>query len=657
MCGIAGFLGADLSDAAATLGRMTNMIAHRGPDDEGAWVDQEAGVALGHRRLSIIDLSAAGHQPMRSPSGRYVLVYNGEIYTHRELRAELDGMGGGNAWRGHSDTEVLVAAFDQWGITGALERVNGMFAFGVWDRSRRVLVLARDRTGEKPLFYGRMNNDFLFGSELKALTAHPAFRRDIDREALTSFLRYSYVPAPRSIWQGISKLRPGHYVEISDAGRTVGTPVCYWNLEQVITEGSANPLADTPERVDELQALLLDAVGRRLEADVPVGAFLSGGIDSTLIVALMQARSTRPARTFTIGFDEQLANEAEHAKQIAAHLGTDHTELYVTADDALELLPRLPQIWDEPFADSSQLPTFLVSEMTRRHVTVALSGDGGDEVFGGYNRYHIAADLWSKGARMPAVARKLLAGLARSSTTIAAADWMMRRVPPKFRHLGIGDRLPKIGHVMEASSQDDLYLRLTSHFQNPSEWVIGGSEEKGGGGLGGAGVADFRSRMMYADTLGYLADDSLVKVDRASMAVSLETRVPFLDHRVIEYAWRLPLSAKFAGGKGKHILRQLLDRYIPRHLIDRPKMGFGVPLGVWLHGPLKGWANDLLAPDRLKRQGFFNVEAVTDLWQREQEHGLQHYHVWDLLMFQAWWEHHGTAAGPVNPPLRELAHA
>lgn len=653
MCGIAGYWTSKVKPGPSDhlVRAMADAIAHRGPDDHGIWSDPEAGLFLGHRRLSIVDLSAAGHQPMASASGRFICVYNGEIYNHRELRAELDAAGAAPAWRGHSDTEVMLAAFESWGIEGGLGKLNGMFALALWDRQRRCLILARDRLGEKPLYYGSPGGTFLFGSELKALTVHPDFERTLDRQALTLFLRYNYVPAPLSIWRGVFKLPPGHYVEIRDNGRSTGEPVAYWDFRAVAEQGAANPLPDDPGLADELEALLSDAVGQRMVADVPVGAFLSGGIDSSLIVALMQRQSPRPVRTFTIGFDEQNYNEAGHARKIAEHLGTDHTELVVTPADALAVVPRLPLIWDEPFSDSSQIPTFLVSALTRRHVTVSLSGDGGDEVFGGYNRYVAGMRLWNAGRRMPGPVRSALAGLIRSRAGLFMASRALLLTPSGKRPLGLGERLPKIAHTLEADTVDALYRRLVSHSDDPATLVIGGGEPESGNSPLPA-FPDVRQAMMYLDTITYLPDDILAKVDRASMAVSLEARVPYLDHRVVEFAWRLPMTAKIRGGVGKHILREVLGRHVPQPLFDRPKAGFGLPLADWLTGALRDWAEALLDERRLREEGFFRPEPVRALWEAQLRHGGRHHQLWDILMFQAWWAENSCDAAPLPAPAR-----
>nr|WP_166178104.1 asparagine synthase (glutamine-hydrolyzing) [Altererythrobacter segetis] len=645
MCGIVGFLGPTAREEAgiSLVRRMSAKIDHRGPDDSGAWIDTEAGVALGHCRLAIIDLSPAGHQPMTSASGRYVIVYNGEIYNFPDLRQTLEESGAAGPWRGHSDTEVLLAAIEHWGVEGALAHLNGMFAFALWDRRVRKMILARDRVGEKPLYYGRSKGTTLFGSELKALQEHPDFRGELDRQALTSFFRFNYIPAPRSIWTGIAKLLPGHYVEIDGASGEIGEPRAYWSLREVALAGASEPFPNTPDLVDRLEALLLDAVGIRMTADVPLGAFLSGGVDSATIVAMMQAQSTRPVQTFTIGFDEARFNEAEHARAVAEHLGTEHTELYVRPRDALDLVPRMPRIWDEPFSDSSQIPTLLLSELTRRHVTVSLSDDAGDELFGGYNRYVLGARIWNALSRVPRSARGALSAVLSAHLTGRVAN-SISSVVPQLRNLNFGDRLPKVAQILKEYTQEAVYRRLASHTDKPAELVVGGQEPK----VWGSQIpefADFREWMMYLDTLTYLPDDILVKVDRASMATSLESRVPFLDPRLIEFAWKVPMSAKIRGSTGKHILRQVLDRHVPRNLIDRPKMGFGVPIEEWLRGPLRDWASALLDPSRLRQEGYLNPSPIEKMWSEHSTGARRwHYQLWDVLMFQAWLENATTNA-------------
>lgn len=650
MCGIAGFISTNaLSDPEAILRRMTARIVHRGPDDAGLWLDARNGVALGHRRLAILDLSSAGHQPMASASERYQLVYNGEIYNHRRLRQELEESGQAPSWHGHSDTEVILAAFEAWGIETALRRFNGMFALAVWDRRREVLTLACDRFGEKPLYFGWQEGTFLFGSELKALYAHPNFRGEINRDALTLYLRHNYIPAPYSIWQGFSKLEPGHYVEIDKASSDV-CPKPFWSLLDAVTTAQADPLADTSDVVDHLEALLLDAVGLRMDADVPVGAFLSGGIDSSVITALMQAQSTRPVKTFTIGFDDPRFNEADHAAAIAKHLNTEHTELIARPEDVLAMLPRLPAIWDEPFSDSSQIPTLLVSALTRQHVTVSLSGDAGDEIFGGYNRYVHAERLRSLTQPVPLPLRRAVAAGLESSTIEKTLHAISPLLPESLRRTPVHDRLGKVAEVLRCRTPEELYLRLISHDIEPDAMVIGGREPAGITGIARPSFSDFRETMMYLDTLSYLPGDILTKVDRASMAVSLESRVPFLDHRVVEFAWRLPISAKLKGGIGKHVLRQVLYRYVPQELIDRPKMGFGVPLSAWLTGPLRDWRNALLDPVRITSEGFFEPSGVAAL-QKEIEKGASNttiYRAWDIMMFQTWLDEHRASIAEVR---------
>lgn len=648
MCGIAGLWGQSVGPESlnAIAIRMANQLAHRGPDDSGVWTDENAGLAISHRRLSIVDISAAGHQPMLSASGRYVLAYNGEVYNHLDLRRELEAAHVAPPWRGHSDTETLLASIEAWGVETTLKRSVGMFAFALWDRQERSLILARDRAGEKPLYYGWQGQAFLFGSELKALRAHPAFNASVDRGALALLLRHNYIPAPYSIHQGIFKLPPGTWLQLAP-GQRDAQPQQYWSLAEVAERGMANQFAGSDaEAVDELARLMSTAVRGQQVADVPLGALLSGGIDSSLITALMQAQSTRPVRTFTIGFDEKAYDEATHARAVAAHLGTEHTELSLSANDALALIPQLPAMYDEPFADSSQLPTHLVMKLARQHVTVALSGDAGDEFFGGYNRYFLGPKTWQRIGWMPAPLRHALG----SAMTAVPAHAVNQMFAPLARRFGIaqpGDKAHKLGHrLRHVESIDDLYVSLVSEWPDAGAMVVDGSVPPN--------LLDTRARwpnlhdpvarMMVLDGLTYLPDDILVKVDRASMAVSLETRAPFLDRDVMEFAWRLPMSMKLRDGKGKWILRQLLDRHVPRALIERPKMGFGIPLDQWLRGPLREWAGDLLAEDRLRREGYLRPEAITPVWQAhlrgEASFG---YRLWSVLMFQAWLEAQGQA--------------
>lgn len=640
MCGFAGFLDrAGFTDGEVLLRRMADTIVHRGPDSDGYWVDGEAGIALAHRRLAIIDLSPAGHQPMASHDGRFVLSYNGEIYNHLDLRRQLEEEGP-IEWRGHSDTETLLQGFSAWGVLGTLERANGMFALALWDRADRKLVLARDRMGEKPLYYGVQGKTLLFGSELKALRQHPAWQGGINRDALALFLRHNYVPGPYSIYDNVHKLPPAHYLEIGVDDAVLPEPVAYWDIAAKAAEGRDRPFSGSAEEsVDALETLLLDAVGIRMAADVPLGAFLSGGYDSSTIVALMQRQSARPVKTFSIGFSEAEYDEARHAKRVAAHLGTDHTELYVTPQDALDQLPILPHHWDEPFADSSQIPTLLVSRLARSEVTVSLSGDGGDELFCGYTRYAQGYDIWRRLGKLPSGARRLISGALRR-TPADFIDGMMKFAPSRLRKMAVGDRLLKFADVLAVERSDDFYRSLVSHSKNPAMLVPGSHEPPTiltAPDPDWPANGDFRDRMMYLDMRSYLPDDILVKVDRASMAVSLESRVPLLDHRVVEFALALPLEYKLRNNEPKWPLRQLLYRHVPREMMERPKMGFGVPIEHWLRGPLRSWADDLLAPDRLRRDGYFNADIVSQLWSDTRSGRRRlHYYVWDVLMFQAW---------------------
>jgi asparagine synthase (glutamine-hydrolysing) len=617
---------------------MAAAIRHRGPDGEGLWWDECAGIGLAHRRLAIVDLSEAGHQPMQSHNERYVLAFNGEIYNHTELQAELEYAGVG-AWIGHSDTEILLEAIALWGVQAALQRAVGMFALAVWDRQLRVLTLARDRIGEKPLYYGMQNGCFVFGSELKALRAFPGFTGEIDRDALCLYLRHNYIPAPYSIYRNIHKLQPGCYLTIDE--RYSPQIETYWDAARAIADGQRRIFAGSEQdAADHLESLLRQSLFGQMMADVPLGAFLSGGVDSSAIAALMQTQSSRPVKTFSIGFHESGYDEAQYAREVARHLGTDHTELYVTAQQALNVIPKLPQIYDEPFADSSQIPTFLLMQMARRHVTVALSGDGGDELFCGYNRYLWTAKLWSGLQKVPRAVRQ---PLAKGVSAISVERWntIMRYLPMAASSAHWGDKLHKGAGVLASPSLESLYRGLVSHWPDPQTIVFQGSEPS-------TVLSENRletralsavARMMAWDLVSYLPDDILVKVDRAAMAVSLETRVPFLDHRVIEFAWQLPHQYKYAQGVGKKILRQVLYRHVPRELIERPKMGFGIPLDDWLRGPLREWAEELLEERRLRDQGFFDPVPIRQKW-REQLSGQRRwaYHLWDILMFQAWLE-------------------
>lgn len=644
MCGLAGFFqvaGVDRDQACAQAGRMGAQLVHRGPDDGGVWCDAAAGIALAHRRLAILDLSAAGHQPMVSACARYVVVFNGEIYNHLALRKAL---GQCVTWRGHSDTETLLAAIAAWGVDEALKQCVGMFAFALWDSQTRSLTLARDRLGEKPLYYGWQGDCFLFASELKALKAHPAFVGEIDRDALALFMRHNAVPAPYSIYAGIHKLPPGTWLTLASGERSA-QPHAYWSARAAAEAGLRSPFAGSDDAArTALDAVLRQAVAGQMQADVPLGAFLSGGIDSSTVVALMQAQSARPVHTFTIGFHETAYNEAGHARAMAEHLGTEHTELYVTAAQAMAVIPRLPALYDEPFADSSQIPTFLVSELARSQVAVALSGDGGDEMFAGYNRYFWAMTIWRRIGWAPLPLRAAIAGVL---TTLPPAAWdrvfrgLACFLPAGRRYSNPGDKLHKLAEVLAVRAPEEIYLALVSHWKRPAEVVLGSREPATvlANPAQWAALPDFESRMMYLDQMTYLPDDILTKVDRAAMGVSLETRVPLLDHRVVEFAWSLPLSLKIRQGQGKWLLRQVLYQYAPPALVERPKMGFGVPIDLWLRGPLKVWADTLLGEARLRREGYFDPLPIREKW-AEHLSGRRNwaYYLWNVLMFQAWLE-------------------
>ena len=659
MCGIAGFVGGKWSSKAEqtrTLAAMARSIRHRGPDHSAVWLDTESKVGFAHNRLAIIDISPAGDQPMHSHSGRYVIVYNGEIYNHQELRKHREDQGQAPDWEGHSDTETLLAAIEAWGLRKALERSVGMFALALWDRKERSLTLARDRIGEKPLYYGRQTagGPFLFGSELKALSQHPQFDPKVDREALALYLRYNYIPTPYSIYGGISKLRPGCFLTVPEGG---GEPVIeeYWSASRVAEAGVADRLDVSPEEcTDQLEALLTRAVGQQMIADVPLGAFLSGGIDSSTIVALMQKQSSRPVKTFSIGFEEERFDEAKYAKAIARHLGTDHTELYVTPDEAMAVLPRLPAMYDEPFADSSQIPTHLVSALARQHVTVSLSGDAGDELFGGYPRYALASALWR---RLRPIPRPLRSAAAAALGAMPLPLWnraasAVSKMLPELAHIrDVGAKIHQRAPLFARGSVMELYGGIVSQWLNPELLVVGATEPpslatSSATSLPGLGLFE---QMMAADTVTYLPDDILVKLDRASMAVSLETRVPLLDHRIIEFAWRVPFEYKVRDGQTKWLLRQVLYRHVPRELIDRPKMGFGVPIGEWLKGPLRDWAETLLSERRLRDEGYLRPDPIRRAWQAHLAGSVGgDARLWTVLMFQSWLEDHRSESGSID---------
>lgn len=633
MCGLAGFLqpgGFVKETAEQTLRRLAGSLRHRGPDDAGTWLDEHVGIALGHRRLAVLDLTPAGHQPMRSSSGRYVIAFNGEIYNHLEIREELDRSGSPPTWRGRSDTETLLSAIDHWGIEFSLRKSVGMFAFALWDRQERKLILARDRIGEKPLYYGWHGDVFLFGSELKALRKHPLFCAHIDRNVLSMYMCRGYIVSPYSIYQNTFKLMPGTYLELNARVRPGDLPKLqtYWSMREVAEYGLKNPFAGSDdEAVEELETRLQQAVSLQSIADVPLGAFLSGGIDSTTIVALMQKRSSRPVKTFTVGFREDSYNEATHAKSVAQHLGTEHTELYVTSREAMEVIPKIPTLYDEPFGDSSTIPTYLVAQLARQQVTVSLSGDGGDELFGGYTRYQRTNSVWQAASRVPYFVRSAV-------SDVLQAGSQRRRISP------IAWKASRVARYLSAKTPEECYdVQLDQRFDE-HDFVLDGTYQF----PSVKGWCDSTSRhsnvynmMMYTDAATYLPDDILAKVDRTSMAVSLESRVPMLDHRVLEFAWLLPLRMKVRNRDRKWVLKQVLAKYVPSSLIERPKMGFGVPVGQWVRGPLREWAESLLSETRLRQDGFLNPPVVLEQWSQHLN-GVSKSDdsIWSILMFQAW---------------------
>ena len=652
MCGIAGFLSIvekspynELVDRAQ---RMSLALRHRGPDDSGVWADQYSSVALSHRRLSVLELSSAGHQPMVSKSQRYVIAFNGEIYNHLQIRRELCSAN----WRGNSDTETILAAIEAWGIQLALQKFVGMFAFALWDKDSKELTLARDRMGEKPLFYGWQGTEFLFGSELKSLAAHPSWDAEVDQSSLTLFMRYGYVPLPHSIWRGVRKLLPGAMLVISANGLKPGIftePFFYWKATDEAKKSICIELDDSAA-TNKLEQILRTAIEGQMIADVPLGAFLSGGVDSSTVVALMQGQSNLPVRTFSIGFSNKNFDEAVYAKLVAQHLGTSHTEYYVSPNDALTVIPRLSEIYDEPFADSSQIPTYLVAALARREVTVSLSGDGGDELFGGYNRYISGNSALKHMGRFPVFLRQLVAQLLKFPSP---SDWDHLGVvlPGPLRRKSLGDRVQKLVSILGAQNESDLYRKLISQIEDPLEIVVNGSEseiwvdKEAGDFRANHKQASFTERMMFQDLIGYLTDDILTKVDRAAMSVGLETRIPMLDHRVVSFAMSLPLHMKIRNGQGKWLLRQVLYRYVPKELIDRPKQGFGVPLGEWLRGPLRDWAENLLDESRLLSEGNLKPGPIRARWKQHLKGDRNwQYWLWNVLMYQAWREQWETGA-------------
>ena len=650
MCGIVGFRQNSSSniDMRDCIAQMNDALYHRGPDAGDSWLDETIGLALGHRRLAILELSPAGAQPMHSNCGRYVVVFNGEIYNHLQLRQQLNQEGFLLEWKGHSDTETMLACFVDWGIEKTLQAMVGMFAIALWDKQTKLLTLAKDRMGEKPLYWGWQDDSLFFSSELKALKAHPTFKADIDRDSITLLLRHNCIPAPYSIYQGIKKLRPGYWLQLPLAEletAKIAVPKSYWSFNNVVETGLENPFTGSPaQAVNTLESALVESIGSQMQSDVPLGAFLSGGIDSSTVVALMQAQSERPIKTFTIGFEDEGYNEARHAKAVAKHIGTEHTELYITSKDALSVIPKLSPIYCEPFSDSSQIPTFLVSQLASQHVTVALSGDGGDELFGGYNRYLMAQQVWNKNRKLPRPMRRFASSML---TTLAPNSWdtifktFNPIIPERLRLSTPGDKAHKLAGVLNIDSEQDFYQSLTSHWQQPEQLVIGAKEPS-------TLISDidcwpktdcFQHAMMAMDAQTYMADDILVKVDRAAMANSLETRVPMLDHRIVELAWKMPLNYKIHNGEGKWLLKQVLFRHVPRQLIERPKMGFSLPLHDWLRGSLRDWAEALLDEKLLLQQGYFYPELIRMMWIEHLSGKYNHQdQLWNILMFQAWLE-------------------
>jgi len=643
MCGIVGFWTKKpfQNKDQSCIEAMTNRLHHRGPDAGDVWQDPSRGVALGHRRLSIIDLSVEGAQPMHSRDGRWSIVFNGEIYNHEVLRNALKG----HVFRGHSDTESLIEHIAVFGVLDTLHAMNGMFAFAAWDHKEQKMWLARDRIGIKPLYYGQWADRWIFGSELKSFQDVPGFRPKLNRAAVTSMLRFNYIPAPETIYTGIHKLPPGHLICLA-RDTEAPMPEAWWTPREAALRAKSSMFEGTDgELVDQLESLLTDAVGIRMAADVPLGAFLSGGLDSSTVVALMQAQSSRPVQTFSIGFHEAGFNEATHAKEIAAHLKTQHTELYVTPEQARDVIPLIPKYWDEPFSDSSQIPTFLVCQLARQKVTVALSGDGGDELFGGYNRYTRAPKIWQLLSKAPQWTRKMAAASVMRTPRLAfrGLDAALRLAPGVPQLPLFEDKAYKAAPVLAASSADEVYLGLLSHWKHPDTIVKGGidryaqyvQKERN------SEFPSFLERMMLLDAETYMVDDILTKVDRASMAVSLEARVPLLDHRVFEFAWSIPLEQRVRADRTKWPIYEVLSRHVPTPLFDRPKMGFGVPIGEWLRGPLKDWGEHLLDERRLREEGVFDAAPIRKMWETHcRGDANMRYGLWDILMFQSWLDEH-----------------
>ncbi|MCK5895147.1 MAG: asparagine synthase (glutamine-hydrolyzing) [Endozoicomonadaceae bacterium] len=642
MCGFSGFLNKNKmpKNSSELLKLMGVAIANRGPDSSGEWINEEFNVGFSHRRLAVIDPSPAGRQPMYSLNAKYIISFNGEIYNHLDLRCELEKSKCNTMWRGHSDTETLLMGFELWGVNETIKKTIGMFSFALWDNEKNELTLGRDRLGEKPLYYGWQGDTFLFGSELKALKVHPDFKSEINRNSVALQLRYSYIPAPYSIYAGINKLLPGCLLVLNS--HTFEEDIDqYWSFNNAFEKGKDNIYTDTLEQAaDDLEDILKKSIKQQMVADVPLGAFLSGGIDSSTVVALMQSQSDKPIKTFSIGFNEEGYNEAVYAKAIAAHLGTEHTELYLTHEDAMSIIPKLANLFDEPFSDSSQIPTFMVAKMARKEVTVVLTGDAADELFCGYNRYTMTTGLWSKIAKIPYWLRSVMARLIYF-VPISYWNKINKILPNKLKMSNLGKKIHKGAGVLTARSLGDCYKGVMSHWQNPENVVIGAAEPATAinNPKRSPKLSDNIEQLMAIDSISYLPDDILTKVDRACMGVSLEGRIPFLNHKVVEFAWRLPFNYKLNNGNTKCCLKKVLLKHVPRELIERPKMGFGVPIGDWLRGPLKEWADILLSSHRLAKEGIFKPAPIATMWQEHLsgEQNWQH-QLWDILMFQAWYE-------------------
>ncbi|MBE0575228.1 MAG: asparagine synthase (glutamine-hydrolyzing) [Desulfuromonadales bacterium] len=651
MCGYAGFLDLNKDKSAdyliSTVCKMRDALYHRGPDDFGCWVDPESGIALGHRRLSIIDTAATGRQPMQSSCGRFVIVYNGEIYNFREIRDFLEHAHAGIAWRSRSDTEVLLEAIIHLGIESALKILVGMFSFSFYDSYQKIFYLCRDRTGEKPLYYGWAKSSFLFGSELKSLKLHPDWTAEIDNTSLGKYLKYGYIPSPLSIYRGIYKLEPGHFIKLNLESFNKNTNIekhkfCYWSIERLIDGGSSRiEEVNEYEAIEELESLLKETIKNQMISDVPLGAFLSGGVDSSTVVALMQSMCDQPIKTFTIGFNEKEYDESLNAKAVAAHLGTEHTEFLVTEKECLAVIPELPGIFDEPFSDPSQIPTLLLSMVTRDHVTVSLSGDGGDELFSGYNRYFLADEIWNKIGDVNCFTKNALSILIQK-TPDKFLDYVFKCFTRKLSKYGregsVSHKLKSFSSLLSSLNRNDLYERILSINKHPNEILNCKYNTSDINVLTDSPSLDnFIDCMSYFDQITYLPDDILVKLDRTSMNFSLETRVPLLDHRILEFSWRIPRKLKVRNGQGKWILRQVLEKHVPRHLIDHPKRGLGVPLRSWLRGYLREWSESLLNEQKLNREGIFCTKAIRQKWD-EHISGKKNCEgmLWNILMFQAW---------------------